>query len=106
MNCNVKLNGTLRKRSPRLNGCALLAILILSVGLTSCSHVSSVDRGSLPLYQPRVLRLEQGKPVQTKDGVHTPAEDEVWHSDTAYRLLERQNVNLAAALAQYQGGPK
>jgi hypothetical protein len=31
-----------------------------------------------------------GTPVQTKEGVYTPATDEVWHSDKRYRELERK----------------
>jgi hypothetical protein len=44
----------------------------------------------LNIYQPSILSLEKGKPVQTKDGIYTPETDEVWHSDKRFRLLERE----------------
>lgn len=81
---------------------------LLSALLTSCASGFSAPKASPPLslaiapqlYQPRVLRLRAQQEIATLDGVHRPKTDEVWHSDAAYRQLEQENINLAAALAQ------
>lgn len=80
--------------------CAVLAILIVSVGLTSCASVSKVPTALPALYQPPVLRLTAGTELQTKDGPYRAPADEVWQSDARYRQLEQENLNLTAALAQ------
>ena len=80
--------------------CAIGAMMLLSASLMSCTSVSSADRASLQIYQPRVLRLAAGQETPTRDGRYLPQVDEVWHSDAAYRALEQENNNLAAALAQ------
>jgi cytochrome c556 len=54
----------------------------------------------LQIYQPRVLALPAGQPVQTAEGTYTPQFDEIWHSAAAYNALEQQLINAAAALAQ------
>jgi hypothetical protein len=38
--------------------------------------------------------------IATKDGLHLPQTDEVWHSDARFRAVENELVNTAAALAQ------
>lgn len=73
------------------------ALLLLSCVLTGCAGVPSRSAASSPLYQPPVLRLPAGQPVQTTDGVHTPAADETWHSDARFRALEQENLNLLRA---------
>jgi hypothetical protein len=79
---------------------AALAILAPASLLIGCASASSARKASLNLYQPPVLRLEQGQVIATKDGLHTPQMDEVWHSDARFRELENELVNAAAALAQ------
>lgn len=80
---------------------ATLAILLVSCLLTACVSTSSAPQqssvASSLLYQPPVLRLEAGKPVQTKDGVYSPQNDEVWHSDARFRLLEQNVIDLTEA---------
>jgi hypothetical protein len=78
----------------------MLAILALAWLLTGCVSASSARRASLNLYQPPVLRLEAGQVIATKDGLHLPQTDEVWHSDARFRAVENELVNTAAALAQ------
>lgn len=91
-----------RRLSATLFG--LLGILTASAGVTSCSSVSSAPKASLPpslsLYQPPVLRLPAGAPIQTLDGVYTPQAPEIWHSDARFRQAEQQASDAAAALAQ------
>lgn len=82
----------------RLCGLAVIAALMLS--LTSCAHDLSAGKASPQLYQPRVLLLKAGQPVQTREGIYAPQVDEIWHSAAAYAELENQLINTAAALAQ------
>ena len=58
--------------------------------LTSCGSGSLPSGSNLNIYQPSTLRLKKNNAVQTRDGVYTPQTDEVWHSDTRYRSLERE----------------
>jgi len=76
------------------------ATLLLPWLLIGCASASSARKASLNLYQPPVLRLEKGQVIATKDGVHVPQTDEIWHSDARFRALETDLVNTAAALAQ------
>ena len=90
----------MKKRS---NACATLALLSALLLLTSCvtaSHEESASLTAATLYQSPILRLPKGKPVQTVDGIYTPQIDERWHSDARFRLLEQENINLAAALGR------
>jgi hypothetical protein len=80
--------------------CAALALLLISSGLTGCGSASSVPKAWPQLYQPRVLRLGAGQPVETRDGRYLPQVDETWHSAAAYEALEASALNLSAALAQ------
>lgn len=71
--------------------------------LTACSTVSPAPAASSEhsrLYQPRILRLPAGHPVQTQDGPYLPTVDEVWHSPAAYSDLEAKLLNALAALDQ------
>ena len=79
---------------------AIWAILLVSLLLTGCVSVSSAPKVSPQLYQPPVLRLSAGQPIQTKDGQYSPVKDEVWQSDARYRALEQENINLSSALTQ------
>lgn len=79
---------------------ALAALTLTSVLLTGCATASSAPRESLRIYQPRVLVLKAGQPVQTPAGTYVPQVDELWHSAQAYADLEAQLINTAAALAQ------
>ncbi len=89
--------------------CALAATMLASALLTGCVSDSSVPtvspHASLQIYQPRVLQLPAGQPVQTTAGIYTPQVDETWHSAAAFEQLERENINLAAALAQERNRP-
>ena len=69
---------------------AVMAIMILAIGLTSCGTSSSTKSGTLNIYQPSILSLAAGTPIQSKKGIYTPQTDEVWHSDARFRKLERQ----------------
>lgn len=76
---------------------ALAAMLCLLLVLTGCGSVSSRGKESLQLYQPPVLNLKAGEPIQTKEGRYVPQVDEVWHSDARFRQLERENIDLIRA---------
>lgn len=78
----------------------LSVILPVSLLLTGCATVSSAPMASLQLYQPPVLRLKAGLPIQTVDGIYTPQVDETWHSAARYQAVESEAINAAAALAQ------
>ena len=80
--------------------CVLLLAMTGSVLLTGCVTASSAPKESLQIYQPRVLQLKAGQPVQTPAGIYTPQTDEIWHSRAAYEDLENQLINTAAAAAQ------
>lgn len=47
----------------------------------------------LNIYQPPILSLGAGKTIETKEGFYTPQTDEVWHSDSRYRKLERESYH-------------
>ena len=82
--------------------CVLLVILPASWLLIGCSHVSPASADSRRLYQPPVLRLPAGQPVQTQDGVYLPQTAEVWHSDARFLALAASYTDALAALAQSQ----
>jgi hypothetical protein len=46
---------------------------------------------NLNIYQTSTLRLEKNRKVQTLDGIYTPQDDEIWHSDARFRKLERES---------------
>jgi hypothetical protein len=79
--------------------CVLLVILLASVTQTGCSHVSPASAAMRRLYQPPVLRLPLGQPVQTLDGLYCPQTPEIWHSDARYVELEARYIDTLAALA-------
>ncbi len=85
--------------------CALVATIFLIVVLTSCATGSSAPTASSQIYQPRVLRLSAGQPVETRDGKYVPQTDEVWHSAAAFEAVESQLINATAALAQERNRP-
>ena len=74
----------------KLKNYALLVLIAAMTGLTSCEQNSWKKNEVLNIYQPSILYLEEGKSVQTKDGIYTPKTNEVWHSDKRFRLLERE----------------
>ena len=82
--------------------CAWLAILPASWLLTGCSHVSPASADSRRLYQPPVLRLPAGQPVQTQDGVYLPQTAEIWHSDARFLALAASYTDALSALATAQ----
>lgn len=69
------------------------SLLICSLFLISCSTTKVPDliHGSLSIYQPSVLILEKDAKIQTRDGIYTVQEEEIWHSDKRYRELERKS---------------
>ena len=79
---------------------ALSLILAATCWLTGCNSASSARKAGWVIYQPRILSLKAGRPVQTAEGIYTPQVDEVWHSAAAYNALESQLTDLAAAAAQ------
>lgn len=87
----------MKTKSP---ACVSLALALITLSLTGCLSGSSAPKASPQIYQPRVLLLKAGQPVQTREGLYLPQLDETWHSAAAYELLENQVINTAAALAQ------
>jgi hypothetical protein len=74
----------------------VLATLLTSFALTGCVCVSKPTSGSL-LGSPRILRLQAGTPLQTKDGLYNPQQDETWHSQSEYLRLEQEVLMLSRA---------
>jgi hypothetical protein len=86
---------------------ALCAFVALCLLITSHRREKrKLSSASLTIYQPRALFLKEGVPVPTREGIHTPQTDEIWHSAAAYNALESQLINAAAALAQKTMVPK
>lgn len=89
--------------------CVLLAILTLSLLLTSCETAplpppaSSV--ASLTLYQPPTLQLPAGVPVQSKLGKYTPQTDETWYSPEEYSKVVNQLYSAMGAADQKKLNP-
>lgn len=84
------------KPKMKSTACVILAALLISTALTGCGSASLGAADTRRLYQPTVLRLPQGQPIQTTDGLHVPQVDEIWHSDTRYRDLERAYLDQLA----------
>lgn len=74
----------------------MLATLLTSFALTGCACASRRTLGSLQ-GSPRILRLEAGIPIQTKDGLYNPQQDETWHSQAEYLRLEQEVLMLSRA---------
>ena len=74
----------------------MLAMLLTSFALTGCACASRRTSGSLQ-GSPRILRLEAGTLVQTKDGLYNPQQDETWHSQSEYLRLEQEVLMLSRA---------
>jgi hypothetical protein len=74
----------------------VLATLLTSFALTGCVCASRRTSGSLQ-GSPRILRLEAGTLVQTKDGLYQPQQDETWHSQSEYLRLEQEVLMLSRA---------
>ena len=91
---------TLPQTKPRSLLFAVLVAMLSIALLTGCVTGSSEHRESLRIYQPRVLHLPAGLPIQTTAGTYIPQTAETWHSAQAYAELESQLINTAAALAQ------
>ena len=79
----------------RYSAC-VLATLLTSFALTGCVCASRRTSGSLQ-GSPRILRLEAGTPVRTKDGLYNPQQDETWHSQSEYLRLEQEVLMLSRA---------
>jgi hypothetical protein len=93
------MNATTSKTKSAL--CVALLVLPISCSLTGCNSASSASAASSRmLYQPPILALPAGQPVQTLQGIYRPQVDEVWHSPARFNALEESNQNLAAALAE------
>jgi len=95
---NLSTSSPMKRKFP---ASALWVIPLLSLLLTGCASASREASASLAastLYSPPVLRIYKDQQIQTRDGIYRPQVDEVWHSDARYRLLEQENINLAAAL--------
>jgi len=72
------------------------AILLISFVLTGCACASRPTSGSLQ-GSPRILRLQAGTIVPTKDGPYNPQSDETWHSQAEYLRLEQEVLMLSRA---------
>jgi hypothetical protein len=94
----LKMTSTMMRNKSTAS--AILVVTTIMLALTGCVSESSAPKASLRVYQPRVLELQAGTPVPTRNGTYIPQTDETWHSDQAYRQLEREATNAAAALAQ------
>lgn len=82
---------------------AALVAISMSALLIGCSTVSPAPEASSAhsrLYQPRLLRLAAGQPIETRDGSYLPKQDEVWHSPAAFDDVETKLLNALAALDQ------
>ena len=79
----------------RYSAC-VLATLLTSFALTGCACASRPTSGSLQ-GSPRILRLEAGTPVRTRDGLYNPQQDETWHSQAEYLRLEQEVLMLSRA---------
>ena len=84
------------KQRMKSTACALLVALPMLSAPTGCAHALRGGADTRRLYQPPVLRLPASQPVQTKDGIHLPQVDEVWHSDARYRQLEQSYLDHLA----------
>lgn len=67
-----------------------LMYLLLCFALLSCAGNDNTTANSMTLYAPPFLKLKKGQAVQTNDGVYTPQDDEVWHSDSEYQDRVRE----------------
>ena len=79
----------------RYSAC-VLATLLTSFALTGCACASRQTSGSLQ-GSPRILRLQAGTTVPTKDGLYSPQSDETWHSQSEYLRLEQEVLMLSRA---------
>jgi len=71
----------------------IVGLLLILMLLTGCSPVSLPKKPTLNLYQAPVLRIEAGTVIDTKDGIYTAQQDEIWHSDYRYRQLELKVID-------------
>ena len=91
----------------KLSAWSAAMILLTSFALTGCKSVSTEKEASRrTLYQPPILNLAAGVPVQTADGIYTPQVDEIWHSPQRYEERAAEARNLAAALQQLKAETK
>ncbi len=58
--------------------------------LTACGSQKPTTTITTRLYQADQIFLEAGKPIQTKLGPYTPANDEIFYSAAKYEKLERE----------------
>lgn len=67
-----------------------LALLSLSVLLTSCASKEPTVSDSMTLYSPPTLHLKAGTVIQTSSGRYQSQTDEIWYSAPLYnaRVLE------------------
>ncbi|WP_043585303.1 hypothetical protein [Geminisphaera colitermitum] len=79
---------------------AALILPITSALMLCTSGCSSNAASQRTLYQPPILHLLKGRPIQTAEGLYTPQVDELWHSGERYAAREREVWALAAALAE------
>ena len=80
--------------------CVVLAAILMLTGCASVPSAESASSQASRIYQPRTLELQAGIPVQTKNGIYLPENDETWHSPAAFEQVSREAFNAAAALAQ------
>ena len=89
--------------------CALVAVLLISLGLTSCATEPSPPPASsvasLTLYQPPTLQLAKGVPIQSKLGIYTPQMDETWVSPQEFAKVNNELYNAMNAADQKKLNP-
>jgi hypothetical protein len=87
------------------SGRRLLPLLLTGL-LLACCGCNPYRQASKQIYQPAILVLPPGVPLQTTEGTYLPQTLEVWHSDARYRAVERLAIDAAAALAQERSRTK
>lgn len=81
------MKNSISRKLKRTGQIALMSLLIVQI---SCVKDTFKSVGNLNIYQPSILNLKEGVPIQTIEGKYTPQVNETWHSDKRFRLLERE----------------
>lgn len=90
----------MKRSSSCFAACLALSTSALLIGCSTVSPVPEASSAHSRLYQPRILRLEAGQVIATKDGTYLPQQDEMWHSPQAFEDVETKLLNALAALDQ------
>jgi len=99
---SIKLKKKLRKLPMKLKSYAASMILCLTIGLTGCANNSRKELYSAPLLPTGYLYLVPNTPIQTKEGIYVPHQNEKWVAEFKYQALERENLALVEAIKKIQ----